>query len=80
MCPGQPVAAACGHRQWDWTFPHGSRKQQTYVCTTEHYSSYAHSLRVYRPTGRTHMLKMRMYFFTPRRLQRISSTLNEKIL
>ena len=23
----------CGHCMWDWTFPHGSRKQQTNVCT-----------------------------------------------
>ena len=23
----------CGHCLWDWTFPHGSRKQQTNVCT-----------------------------------------------
>ena len=23
----------CGHCLWDWTFPHGSRKQQTDVCT-----------------------------------------------
>ena len=23
----------CGHRLWDWTFPQGSRKQQTYICT-----------------------------------------------
>ena len=22
----------CGHCLWDWTFPHGSRKQQTNVC------------------------------------------------
>ena len=26
----------CGHYLWDWTFPHGSRKQQTDDCTDEH--------------------------------------------
>ena len=28
----------CGHCLWDWTFPHGSRKQQTNVCTSQHIS------------------------------------------
>ena len=25
-----PIATACGHCLWDWTLPHGSRKQQTH--------------------------------------------------
>ena len=28
----------CGHCLWDWTFPHGSRKQQTDVCARQHLS------------------------------------------
>ena len=29
-CPDWPSATTCGHRLWDWTLPHGSRKQRTH--------------------------------------------------
>ena len=29
----------CGHCLWDWTSPHGSRKEQTNVCTDQHHET-----------------------------------------
>ena len=36
--PVSQLLLHCGHCLWDWTFPHGSRKQQTNVCTRQHIS------------------------------------------
>ena len=63
----------CGHGLWDWTFPHGSRKQQTNVCTDEHNETIlvvrSCSGFPYHPAGHSHTLKIRTCVYTPRRLQ-----------
>ena len=51
---GGPNATTCGHHQWDWALPHGSRKQRTH--STHLYSiedsKSARDLRVfYAPPG-----------------------------
>ena len=68
VSPGNLLLLHCGHCLWDWTFPHGSRKQQTNVCTNQHHArvrtlSACHP--VYRPARRSRVLKMRMCVYTP---------------
>ena len=57
----------CGHCLWDWTSPHGSRKQQTNVCTDQHNKTIlvVRSCSVFTAPPGAHMCLKCAYVFTP---------------
>ena len=64
----------CGHCLWDWTFPHGSRKQQTNVCTNQRNKTIlgvSCCIAFTAPPGAHICLNCAYVFTTPRRLQGI---------
>ena len=56
----------CGHCLWDWTFPHGSRKQQTDVCRRQHLSKqfWVRSYSVFTAPPGAHICWKCAYVFT----------------
>ena len=57
----------CGHCLWDWTFPHGSRKQQTDDCNDEHNETIlvVRSCSVFTAPPSAHICLKCAYVFTP---------------